>query len=127
MGKRALVVGALTACLMVAAGQIAAPANVTWCVSDPPVEVLTPGGHYITVNNMLYISVQDRHFARLITDDASATPDGAGGSLVTVHVYIPKQVHGALTVTSDNRYRVSASGLGSSDSVITLLLDIPIN
>ena len=125
MRKRVLVVGGLTAILLGATGQGAASANVMWCVSDPPVQVVTPGGHSLTVNNMVYLSVTDRHSAKLITDDASAAPDGFGGTMITVHVYVPAAVHGALSVSSDNRYRVSASGRGNSDSVITLQLDVP--
>lgn len=125
MGKRALLVAALTAGLFALAGSGVASANLMWCVSDPPVQVVTPGGHSVTVNNMVYLSLLDRHRASLITDDATAVPDGSGGTLVTVHVYVPSTVHGAFTVSSNNRYRVSTQGRGGSGSVITLLLDLP--
>ncbi len=125
MGKRVVVVGALAAGLFAVAGQGAASANVMWCVSDPPVQVVTPGGQNLVVNNMVYLSVADRHYASLITDDAVAAPDGRGGTLITIHVYVPSAVHGAFTVSSDNRYKVSTSGGGTAGTVITLHLDVP--
>jgi hypothetical protein len=127
MRKRVLVFGALAAGVFAVAGQGVASANVTWCLSDPPVEVVTPGGQYLTVNNMVYLSVLDRSRASLITDDATAVADGAGGTLITVHVYIPSSVHGAFTVSSDNRYKVSTSGGATGGTVITLHLDVPIS
>ena len=125
MRKRVVVVGALAAGLFAVAGQGAASANLMWCVSDPPVQVVTPGGHNLMVNNMVYTSLQDRHNASRITDDASAEPDGFGGTLITVHVYIPPTVHGAYTVSSDNRYRVTTSGSGNGGTVITVRLAVP--
>ena len=72
-----------------------------WCVSDPPVAVVTPGGTHLMVNNMVYLSPTDRPIAALITDDASAAPDGHGGTLITVHVYIPQGNHGANVVSTN--------------------------
>ncbi|MHB8612715.1 MAG: hypothetical protein ACYDAL_09845 [Candidatus Dormibacteraceae bacterium] len=126
MSKRAVVVGALAAGLLVAGGQAAASANVMWCLSDPPIQVVTPGGHNLSVNNMIYLSPIDRHIASQITDDASAAPDGRGGSLITVHVRIPEGAHGAHVVSNNFRYRVTdTSGTPSGGTVLTLQLDVP--
>jgi hypothetical protein len=124
--KRAVVVGALTLGLLVLGGQGAASANVMWCLSDPPIQVVTPGGHNLSINNMVYLSPVDRHIARLIKDDATAAPDGRGGTLITVHVYIPKTAHGANVVSSNYRYRVSETeGSRNGETVLTLKLDVP--
>jgi hypothetical protein len=126
MRKRAVVVGALTVGLLVLGGQGAASANVMWCMSDPPIQVETPGGHNLTVNNMIYLSPVDRHIARFITDDAATAPDGRGGTLITVHIYIPRTAHGANVVSSNFRYRVSeADGTRNGETVLTLKLDVP--
>jgi hypothetical protein len=128
MRKRAVVVGALAAGLLVAGGQGAASANVMWCVMDPPIQVVTPGGHNLSVNNMIYLSPIDRHIASRITDDAGAVPDGKGGSLITVHVFIPQGAHGAHVVSNNFRYRVTdTSGAPGGGTVLILQLDVPIS
>ncbi len=126
MRKRAVVVGALTVGLLVLGGQVAASANVMWCLSDPPIQVVTPGGHYLSVNNMIYLSPVDRHIARQITDDATVAPDGKGGTLITVHVHFPSGAHGAAVVSNNYRYRVTKTGgTPSGGVVLTLNLDVP--
>jgi hypothetical protein len=126
MNKRVVVVGALAAGLLVVGGQGAASANVMWCLSDPPIQVVTPGGHYLSVNNMIYLSPVDRHIARLITDSATAAPDGKGGTLITVHVHIPAGAHGANVVSANYRYEVEDSdGTQGGGTTLTLLLDVP--
>ena len=126
MSKRAVVLGALAAGLLAVGGLGAASANVMWCLSDPPIQVETPGGHSLSVNNMVYLSPIDRHIARQITDSASTAPDGRGGTLITVHVHIPQGAHGANVVSANYRYAVKDSG-GTTDGGITLTmtLDVP--
>jgi len=126
MSKRVVVLGALAAGLLVMGGQEAASANVVWCLSDPPIQVETPGGHSLSVNNMIYLSPVDRHIARQITAGASAAADGKGGSLITVHVYIPSGAHGAAVVSNNYRYRVTKSASAANGgTVLTLTLDVP--
>ena len=126
MSKRVVVVGALAGLLLLV-GQGTASANVIWCLSDPPIQVVTPGGHILSVNNMVYLSPIDRHLATLIGADASAAPDGRGGTLITVHVYVPKGAHGAFVVSSNYRYQVTDSeGTPWGGTVMTLSLDVPI-
>ena len=125
MRKRALVIGALTAGLLAASGPSTASANLMWCVSDPPIQVVTPGGHNLMVNNMVYLSPADRHKAKLITGDAGVAPNGRGGTLITVNLYIPATIHAAHIVSSNYRYRVSNAGDGSGGRVVTLILDVP--
>jgi hypothetical protein len=126
MSKRVVLVGALAAVVFVVGGQGSASANVAWCLSDPPIQVVTPGGHTLSVNNLIYLSPVDRHIARLITDDATAAPDGRGGTLITVHVHIPAGAHGATVVSNNYRYRVTKTGGAPGGGVVlTLNLDVP--
>lgn len=126
MSRRVILVGALAAGMLVLGAQGAATANVMWCMSDPPITLVTPGGHNITVNNMIYISVVDRHLASLITDDASVAPDGRGGTLVTVHVHVPAAIHGAAVVSNNFRYRVQdIRNTPEGGYTLTLTLDVP--
>jgi phosphatidylserine decarboxylase len=126
MSKRVVVLGALAAGLLLLGGQGAASANVMWCMSDPPIQVVTPGGHNLSVNNMVYLSPLDRHIASQITDGAIAAPDGRGGTLITVHMYIPSSAHGANVVSSNYRYDVTDTGGTRNGGVtLTLTLDVP--
>jgi hypothetical protein len=126
MSKRVVVVGALAAGLLVLGGQGTVSANVMWCVSDPPILLVTPGGHNVMVNNMIYLSPIDRHRASLITDAAAAVPDGRGGTLIIVHVYIPAAIHGAYVRSSNYRYQVTdTKTTPGGGTVVTLSLDVP--
>jgi hypothetical protein len=126
MSKRVFVLGALASGLLVLGGQAAASANVMWCLSDPPIQVVTPGGHNLSVNNMVYLSPIDRHIARQITDSATAAPDGRGGTVITVHVNIPRGAHGANVVSANYRYEVKDSGGTAGGGItLTMILDVP--
>jgi hypothetical protein len=105
---------------LLAASGGAASANIVWCLEDPPIQVVTPGGQTLTVNNMVYLPADALNLKGTVTEDASAAPDGKGGTLITVHVYVPTTAH---VVSSEYRYQVSAQKDGSS--VITLYLDVP--
>jgi hypothetical protein len=125
MRLRAVVVCGLAAGLLLAYGQVAV-ANVTWCVSDPPVQVVTAGGTHLTVNNMVYLPVEDKALAKQIADEASTAPDGHGGTLITVHVSIPLAAHGANVISINQRYRVTdTKSTPVGGSVLTLVLDVP--
>jgi len=125
--KKRLVVGTLAAGFMLVAGQATASANVVWCLTDPPIELVTPGGHNLTVNNMVYLPPKYVHLRRQIREGAIAVPDGHGGTLLTVQVGIPTGVSRAQVVSSENRYQVSSEASGSGGMAITLFLDVPIS
>jgi hypothetical protein len=126
MSKRVVVVGALSAGLLVLGGQGAASANVMWCLSDPPIQVVTPGGHNLSINNMVYMSPLDRHIAKQVTDSATTAPDGRGGTLITVHVHIPQGAHGANVVSANYRYQMKVSdGTTNGGITLTMTLDVP--
>jgi hypothetical protein len=120
-----VVLGTLAAAGMLGLGQGAASANMVWCVSDPPAQVVTPGGHTLTVNNMIYLTPGSRVFEAAVVDGVTAAPDGTGGTLLTVQVFVPYGVSSGRVVSSVNRYQVSSQGVGSGGSVVTLYLDVP--
>jgi len=124
MKFRSVLLGGLLAGTLFVAGSGAASANMVWCISDPPIQLVTPGGHYIVVNNMVYLPPQALHLKNQITDEATATSDGAGGTLITVHVHLPATAGRGHVVSSENRFRVSAERDGNT--TITLYLDVPL-
>jgi len=121
MKARSVVGGVLVAGAMLLAAQVSASANVAWCISDPPIQVVTPGGHNLTVNNQVYLPQYAKHLKNRIYDTAFATRDSSGGTLVTVYVFVPERAH---VVSSANRWRVSDTRDGTT--VVTLYLHVPI-
>jgi len=124
MKFRSVVLGGVLAGTLFVAGSGAASANVAWCISDPPIQVVTPGSHYLVVNNMIYLPPQALHLKKQITDDATATSNGRGGTLVTVHVHLPAKAGRAHVITSENRFRLSTQQDGVT--TVTLYLDVPL-
>ena len=131
MSKRSVLVGSLGAMAALAFGQVAASANAEWCVSDPPLQVVTPGGHNLMVNNMVYLSQvnQQGNFNTKgqTTETATVASNGHGGTLITVRIDIGQGVQQAKVVSSVNRYQVSQQGTGPAGGVIFLYLDVPIS
>ncbi len=116
---------ALVAAALSFAGGGTASANVVWCVYDPPLEVVTPGGTYLTVNNTIYLPPNQRRVATHFSASATAVSDGHGGSLIEVHVRIAPGITSARVVSSVYRFQVSAGGGGSGGTVVTTDLDVP--
>jgi hypothetical protein len=108
------------------AGAAPASAMVLWCESDPPVQVVTPAGNILAVNNMIYVPIYDMHLATHFSASATAELDGAGGTLITVHVQVAPGVSQAHIVSSVNRFQVSSPGNGTGGTVVTTYLDVPI-
>src|SRR5690348_14142620 len=107
MKARSLVVGGLLAGAMLMATSAGASANFAFCMDDPPIQVVTPGGHNLTVNNRVYLPAGSQQLMDEVTGSATTRPDGKGGTLVTVTVFVPAPAH---VVASVYRYRVSAAG-----------------
>ena len=127
MKLRSLVVAAAIAAGLMAAAPGTASANITWCAGDPPVQVVTPGGHNLTVNNYLYVSPPYLHLARQVTADGYTVPDGALGTLVVVHIHVPQALAHLYVVSSEQHYQVTTSTDGNGGSVLTLTLDVPLS
>jgi hypothetical protein len=108
------------------AGAAPASAMVLWCESDPPIQVVTPAGTNLTVNNMVYVPQFDMHLATQFPASATAGSDGHGGTLITVQVQVAWGVSIARVVSSVNRYQVTSRGQGTGGTVVTTYLDVPI-
>lgn len=122
MKARSVVAAALAAGAMLAGGQIVASANVAWCIWDPPIQVVSPGGQPLMVNNQVYLPPNAVHLKSGIVEDAVAQSDFRGGTLITVYVEVPITSH---VVSSVYRYQVSAQQDGSG--VLTMYLHVPIS
>ncbi len=107
------------------AGEVTASAHVVFCMYDPPIQVVTPGGHYLSVNNTIYLPPNERHVAAHFAATATTTADGHGGTLITVHVQVASGVSSAHVVSSVQRFQVSSAGGGAGGTVVSLDLDVP--
>jgi hypothetical protein len=120
-----IVPAAMMAAALLIAGEATASANCEWCVYDPPIQVVTPGGANLTVNNMIYLPPSAIHFGSHYPATATAVPDGHGGTLITVRVQIAAGVSSAHVVSSENRFKVSSPANGTGGTVVTTYLDVP--
>jgi len=125
MRSRSVVLGSLVATAMLVVGQGTASANMVWCMSDPPAQVVTPGGANVMVNTTVYIPLGAQHLKGAVTQATTARPDGFGGTLIVVTIGLPAGVYRAEVVSSENRYQVSDLAYGSGGSTLKLYLDIP--
>lgn len=123
---RILPAAAVMAAAFSFSGAMPASAMVLWCESDPPIQVVTPAGANLTVNNMIYVPIYDMHLATQFPASATAESDGRGGTLITIHVQIASGVSRAHVVSSENRFQVSSPGDGTGGMVVTTYLDVPI-
>ena len=119
---RNVVVGLVAAAGMLVAGPIGASANISWCIADPPVGVVSPGGQNLTVSTQVFLPPNSQHLKGQIQDQAVTSPDVNGGTLIAVYVTVPVQSH---VVASVNRFGVSAQADGSG--VVTLYLHVPVS
>ena len=123
---RILPAAAVMAAAFSFAGVTPASAMVLWCESDPPVQLVTPAGANITVNNQIYVPRFDMHLSTHFPASATAVSDGHGGSLITVRVQVAWGVSLAHVVSSENRFQVTSPGDGAGGTVVTTYLDVPI-
>lgn len=114
--------GGLMAAAMVMATSAGASANFAFCMDDPPAAAVTPGGVNLTVNTQVYLPSGSQQLKNEVYATTSSQPDGHGGTLVTVNVYVPAPAHVVATV---KRYQVSAAGDGNG--TVTLVLDVPVS
>jgi hypothetical protein len=116
---------AVIAAAFVFAGAAPASAMVLWCESDPPIQVVTPAGVNLMVNNMIYVPRYGVHQATHFPASATAVSDGHGGTLITVQVQVASGVSFAHVVSSENRFQVASRGDGTGGTVVTTYLDVP--
>src|SRR5260370_17521030 len=73
---RILPAAAVIAAALSFAGVAPASAMVLWCESDPPIQLVTPAGTNITVNNQIYGPRYDKHLSTHFPPSATPLPDG---------------------------------------------------
>jgi hypothetical protein len=89
---------ALTAALAVTASP--ALAYQVYCESDPPVQVVTPAGHNVTINNWMTVETTNRHLLKEMVVYGTTEPYGPGQTLVTIHIHTPHGGQGQVHVRS---------------------------
>lgn len=122
MKARNFVVALAAVGAMLLFGPGTASANVAWCIFDPPAHVVTPGGTHITVNNTVWLPITAADQKKQVWDEASAQPDGTGGTRITVTVHLPAGVD-AHVLSAVHRFHVSTEADGQTS--VLLYLDVP--
>ena len=123
MKLRTAVVGAAAACGLTVMSAGGAAAIVMWCVGDPPVQMSSASGTNFTVNTQIYTTDSKQHLSQQLTEEVTSTPDGHGGTLVTVEVFAPAGQNVSV-VASVNKLKVSAQASGAGDVIVQL--DVPV-
>ena len=123
MKLKRVVVAAVAACGLSVVSAGSAAANVMWCVGDPPVQMSSALGTNFTVNTQVYTTNAKQHLSQQIDEKVTSTPDGNGGTLVTVQVFAPAG-QSITVVASVNKYRVSGQASGTGGA--TVQLDVPV-
>src|SRR5258708_37716438 len=126
MRTRQAMLGLFGALILLNAAAGTASANLSWCISAPPIQVATPAGHIVTVNNMIYIAQSEARLGSAITDSATAATNGPGHTLITVLMTLPSGITLAHVVSSVYRYQVSSQADGTGGTILRLFLDVPI-
>lgn len=123
MKLKRVLVGAVAACGLSVASAGSAAANVMWCVGDPPVQMSSASGTNFTVNTQVYTTNSKQHLGQQIAEQVTSTPDGSGGTLVTIQVFAPAG-QSITVVASVNKYKVSGQSSGTGGA--TVQLDVPV-
>ena len=125
MKARSVVMGLVAAFAMLVPAASSASANIAWCTADPPARAVTQDGANLSVNTYVMVFRPEVHYLNDVSSDATTAPDGNGGTLITVRVYVPAGLNAARVTSTVNRYQVSASVVGAGGTVVTLYLDVP--
>ncbi|MEP7106062.1 MAG: hypothetical protein ABI838_09470 [Chloroflexota bacterium] len=93
----------------------------SFCESDPPVQVVTPAGHNVTINNWMLIETSNRHLLKQVVVYGTTEPYGPGHTLVTIHIHTPHGGQGKVHVTSrSTRFQQNANADGGWGEEIQL-------
>lgn len=99
-----------------------------WCDSEPPLTVVTPGGHHVTVNNFLSAPRADRHLLEKAWVYGYAESEQPGESEVHVYVVLPRGGSEFVRVNSKSvHYSAETSANGRWGTVIELDLSVPVD
>lgn len=125
MKARSVVVGVVASGVMLVGNAAGAPANISWCLEDPPVQVQTASGTNLTVNTAIAVPQGQAKYMAGIVVDAVTAPDGAGGTLITVNVSVPSTISVANVTATVKKFKVSASTTVAAGASAVLQLDVP--
>ena len=125
MKARTVIAGILASGALAVGGAGTASANIAWCTSDPPVHVDTVSGANVTVNTSVTVAKSESNYLNDVTSDAITTANPAGGTDITVNVYLPAGISTATVVGQVKRYHISATAAGRGGTVVTLHLTVP--
>ena len=125
MKARKVMAGVLASGALAIGGAGSASANIAWCTSDPPVHVDTESGANVTVNMSVTVAKSESGYLNEVTSDAVAIANGAGGTNVTVYVFLPAGISSATVLGQVKRYHVSATASGQGGTTVTLHLTVP--
>ena len=117
--------GVLASGALAIGGAGSASANIAWCTSDPPVHVDTESGANVTVNTSVTVAKSESGYLNEVASDAVAIANGAGGTNVTVYVFLPAGISSATVLGQVKRYHVSATASGQGGTTVTLHLTVP--
>jgi len=125
MKARSVVAGVLAAGAMVVGGAVVASANVIWCLEDPPVQVQTATGTYLTVNVTVSVPQYQAKYINDVVVTTLTAPDGIGGTMITVQVTVPATISTANVSVTVKKYKVTDSATVPGGATTTLYLDVP--
>jgi hypothetical protein len=124
MRLKTVLAGVTVACGLTAASTAGATANIMWCVGDPPAQVSSASGTQFNVNTQIYSTVAHQHLSQYL-ETVTTTPDGSGGTLVTVDVEGPAGQYFTV-VASVHKGKGTISAQSSGTGEVFVVLDVPI-
>ena len=123
MSSRGMVAATAAALVATLAGASPGLAYQSYCESDPPLQVVTPAGHRVTINNWMQIETSNRHLLKQVVVYGTTEPYGPGHTLVHIHIRTPHGGQGKVHVTSrTTRFQQNADADGTWGQEIELLM-----
>lgn len=125
--RRLVMGGAVSAAIGLGLAATPALAWNSWCDNEPPVTVVTPAGHHVTVNNWISVPDQDRHLLQEMIVYGDTEPGAEPGTTVIhIHVLTPEGGSRYVHVTSSTgRFEQVSTADGDWDSEIDIDLTVP--
>ena len=98
-----------------------------FCEDEPPVTIVTPAGHHVTVNNFLTTERAYAHLLKRVAVTGYAEPAGEGRSLLHIYVFLPKGGASHVHVTSrTQRFETQTERDGVWGEIIELEMTVPL-
>lgn len=127
--RRITLAAALSAAAAIGLAAQPALAWNSWCDDEPPVTVVTPNGHRVTINNWISVPIQDRRLLRSMAVSGEAyAGEETGTSVIVIHVHTPHGGSQYVRVTSSTmRYQEVSTAEGGWDTDVYLVLTVPVD